>query len=367
MSAPRILVIGTGLIGTSIALGARGSGFEVFLDDPSPTTEALAVDMGAGEAWVEGSSSPDLVVVAAPPDVASGRVIEALLGFPSAIVTDVASVKSDIQHDVLVSGVPSENYVGSHPMAGRARSGAAFADKDLFYGHPWVLVPTERTGKNAVARVKKLAVELGAVPLTMTSKEHDEAVAYVSHVPQLVSSLLASRLLDAPTSALELAGQGLRDTTRIAASDPGLWTAIVAGNAGPIAKILHEIADDLHVTVERLEQYSAGRKAGAVGVVSDVVASGNRGVSRIPGKHGGAQRLWAEIEVLIPDRPGELGRLFSDFGQCHVNIEDLMLEHSAGKKFGLARIMVDPAAVVRAVSELERRGWRVVSSGEGSR
>lgn len=367
MSRPSILVIGTGLIGTSIALGARDMGFDVFLDDPSPTTQALAVDMGAGVAWSGGLGSPDLVVVAAPPDVAAARVIQALSDFPEAVVTDVASVKANIEKAVLASAAEPANYVGSHPMAGRARSGAAFADKDLFYGHSWVLVPTEYTCRNAVAKVKEFAVELGAVPLTMTSKEHDEAVAYVSHVPQLVSSLLASRLLDAPTSALDLAGQGLRDTTRIAASDPGLWTAIVAGNAGPIAHILREMADDLSVVVDRLEKYNAGDKAGVVGVVSDAVASGNRGVSRIPGKHGGAQRLWAEIEILVPDQPGELGRLFSDFGKCHVNIEDLMLEHSAGKKFGLARIMVDPAIVTKAVSQIERCGWRVVSAGEGSR
>lgn len=359
-----VLIIGTGLIGTSIALGLRALGFSVYLDDPSPTTLALTVDMGAGLAWDSSAPMPELVIVAAPPDVCAQQVTDALQRFPDAIVTDVASVKQAIADDVCQSDSDSKRYVGSHPMAGRARSGAAFADKDLFYGRPWVIVPTEQSTQEAVMIVRNLAIDLGAVPTQMDAHDHDTAVAYVSHVPQLVSSLLAARLLGAPSHALSLAGQGLRDTTRIAQSDPRLWTAIVAGNAGPIAAILHDLEDDLADAVERLEQYSQGSQVGAIGVISDIVAAGNRGVSRIPGKHGQAQRSWAEIEVLVPDRPGELGRLFTELGQAEVNIEDLTLEHAAGKKYGLARVQIDPASILTATEELEKRGWRVISVGE---
>lgn len=367
MSFERILVIGTGLIGTSVALGAKASGVDVYLEDPLPVTLALAVDMGAGQEWRSGCAEPDLVVIASPPDVAAERVIRALEEFPNAVVTDVASVKSIIAQEIADSGVDASRYVGSHPMAGRARSGAAFADKNLFYGHPWVIVPSQASTRSAVSLVRELAIELGAVPLEFAAEEHDRAVAFVSHVPQLVSSLLAKQLLDAPASALDLAGQGLRDTTRIAASDPALWTAIIAGNAGPVAQILRSLEENLSVLVERLDSFSLGEPTGAIGTVSDVVAAGNRGASRIPGKHGTAQQTWAELEVLVPDRPGELGRLFTELGECGVNIEDLVLEHSAGKKFGLARLMLDPGRIVAAAKDLESRGWRVVSAGEGRR
>lgn len=360
-----VLVWGTGLIGTSIALALKADGIEVYLRDISPTSLSLAVDMGAGIPIADVAlAQPSLVVVAAPADVAAECVVEALKEYPQAIVTDVASVKSAVEAGVEQSGATSDlpRYVGSHPMAGRSRSGASYAVADLFYGQPWVIVPTRFSDPAAVLAVRHLAVDLGAIPVEMGPADHDEAVAYVSHVPQLVSSLLAGRLLEATGTALELAGQGLRDTTRIAASDPRLWTAIVAGNAEPIARILDDFGDDLSVLVERLRRYSEGHP-GAVGIISEVITAGNRGRSRIPGKHGGAQRRWAELEVLVPDQPGELGRLFTEVGAAGINIEDLALEHAAGRRFGIATLMVDPADQLTAVDELENRGWRVINGG----
>lgn len=358
-----VLVIGTGLIGTSVALALRSHGVTVYLSDPSPTSLALASDMGAGTPLTQvPNPHPRLVVVAAPPDVAADCVVDALAEYPEAVVTDVSSVKVSISQAVADRAADKSRYVGSHPMAGRARSGSSFADKDLFYGQPWVIVPSADSSESSELTVRNLAVDLGGIPLRLAPEEHDVAVAYVSHVPQLVSSLLAARLLEAPGGALSLAGQGLRDTTRIASSDPRLWTAIISGNASPIAEVLSDLSADLARVVERLESFSEG-EAGAVGTVSEVMSRGNLGVSRIPGKHGQAQRRWAEVEVLVPDRPGELGRLFSDLAEAGVNIEDLALEHSAGKKFGLANISVQPGVQSHAVAELEQRGWRVISGG----
>lgn len=361
-----VLIVGTGLIGTSVALALRAAGVEVYLSDPSPTSLALARDMGGGTPINDAEAvSPQLVVVAAPPDVAAECIVEALVQYPSAVVTDVASVKAQIYEQVTQEASAAElrRYVGSHPMAGRARSGSSYADSDLFYGQPWVIVPHNTADPAATLLVRNLAVDLGAIPTELSPAEHDRAVAYISHVPQIVSSLLASRLLDAPEAALGLAGQGLRDTTRIAGSDPRLWTAIIAGNTEPIAAVLEDLHLDLEAMLERLQGFLEGNN-GAIGMISEVITAGNRGVNRIPGKHGQAQRRWSELEVLVPDKPGELGRLFSELGDAEINIEDLTLEHSSGKPFGLAQIMVDPAHEVTAVYELEKRGWRVISGGE---
>ncbi len=358
-----VLIIGAGLIGTSVALGLRERGVEVYLSDPSPTSLALAVDMGAGIPIGEmPEGAPQIVVVAAPPDVVADCVVAALETYPNAVVTDVASVKSGIVAAVAEHAVGLERYVGSHPMAGRSRAGSSFADKDLFYGQPWVIVPGAESTASAELTVRNLAVDLGGIPSRLDPEGHDVSVAYISHVPQLVSSLLASQLLDAPAEALGLAGQGLRDTTRIATSDPRLWTAIIAGNATPIAKVLSSLHEDLGELVSNLDRYVEGAP-GAVGVVSETISKGNLGVARIPGKHGRHQPRWGSLEVLVPDEPGELGRLFTDLGDASINIEDLSLEHSAGKKFGLANLMVQPDVQHRAVLELERRGWRVISGG----
>ena len=384
-TAGPVLIIGSGLLGASLGLALRAGGVRVYLEDASPTSLRLASDVGAGQAFGDvlaeagvrpsdcGSDTPSykapsIVVVATPPDVADRVIVESLLRFPDAIVTDVASVKDAVVADVL-AGLEREDcleaasrYVGSHPMAGRERSGAGAADADLFYGRPWVIVAHESTWPRAVLVARALATDVGAVPLEMNAGTHDHAVALVSHVPQLVSSMLAARLVDAPAQALGLAGQGLRDTARIAASDPRLWTAILAGNAGPVANILRELRSDLDDLLTHLDA-AAERplRGGSVGAINRVMTAGNQGVSRIPGKHGGAPSRYREIEVLIPDEPGALGRLFSELGEADINIEDLVLEHSAGAQAGVARVMIDPAVADRAVADLQQRGWRLIT------
>ena len=369
-----VLVVGTGLLGTSLALALSASGVAVQLSDTSPTSLALARDMGAGRVRSDGDEAPRLVVVATPPDVAASVVLAQLSAFPEAVVTDVASVKQRVVAEVRAyAGQEVRRYVGSHPMAGRERSGAGAADCDLFVGRPWVIV-AEGATPQAELVVRNLAVDVGATPLRMAAAEHDEAVAAVSHVPQLVSSLLAARLEELPESALALAGQGLRDTTRIAASDPRLWSAILVGNAGPVVGLLRALREDLDTLIGGIApaavdpaspDYTAAGRAqtiapGAVGAITDVMGRGNTGQARIPGKHGGAPRRYAEVQVLVPDTAGSLGRLFSDVGAAGVNIEDFAMEHSAGQSAGIAMLSVSPAAAQPLEETLEEGGWRVV-------
>lgn len=360
-----VLIVGTGLLGTSLALALRGAGVEVQLADTSPTSLALARDMGAGQPRGQGAPEPTLVVVATPPDVAGTVVAQALADHPGAVVTDVASVKARVAAQVAEAGGDLSRYVGSHPMAGRERSGASAADADLFVGRPWVVVAGQaKAGCELV--VRNLAVDVGATPVRMGAQEHDAAVAAVSHVPQLLSSLLAARLEDLPEAALGLAGQGLRDMTRIAASDPRLWAAIVVGNAGPVAKLLRAVRADLDQLLDGVSSLEAPGQPGdlvspgAAWAVSELMGRGNAGHDRIPGKHGGAPRRYAQVQVLVPDSPGELGRLFSDAGDAGVNIEDLALEHSAGQSVGLAQLCVEPSSARVLEEFLAQRGWRVV-------
>ncbi|BDH76779.1 prephenate dehydrogenase [Actinomyces naeslundii] len=370
-----VLIIGTGLLGTSLALALRTADVEVQLSDTSPTSLALARDMGAGTPHDKHSPEPQIVVVATPPDVTADVVVAQLSAHPNAVVTDVASVKERVVAEVRArAGAEARRYVGSHPMAGRERSGAGSADSDLFAGRPWVVVGQDSDPEAELA-IRNLAVDVGATPVRMGASEHDAAVAAVSHMPQLIASLVAARLEELGESALALSGQGLRDVTRIAASDPRLWSAIVVGNAGPVADLLRRISDDLSALITGIEaaacdpggpEYTAPGAAstiapGAVGAVTDVMTRGNAGRARIPGKHGGAPRRYAEVQVLVPDAAGELGRLFSDVGAAGVNIEDFSLEHSAGQSAGIALISVLPAAAQGLEEALDAKGWRVVA------
>ncbi|GAA4355452.1 prephenate dehydrogenase [Angustibacter luteus] len=354
-----VRVVGTGLVGTSVGLALTGHGIDVTLADPSPSAVALARDLGAGR--IDPDAGCDLVVVAAPPDVVADVVAAELAAHPDAVVTDVASVKSLPLQRLHTLGVDLSRYVGGHPLAGRERSGAVAARADLFTGRPWVLTPTAETSPAALEQVRATAQLLGATVSVMDAREHDEAVAIISHVPQVAASLVAARLRTASEQAVGLAGQGVRDVTRIAASDPHLWTQILAGNAGAVARALHALRDDLDAVLAAVDALGArpDDALGARATVAGFVAAGNEGHARIPGKHGSAPTVYVAVPVIVPDRPGELARLLRDVGDAGVNLEDLRIEHSEGRPVGLAEIDVLPAAAQTLVTALRQQGWSV--------
>ncbi|WP_432545984.1 prephenate dehydrogenase [Kineococcus sp. SYSU DK004] len=354
-----VRVVGSGLLGASAGLALRARGVDVVLEDTSPTAAALARDMGAGR-LASPDDDPAVVLVAAPPDVVAGVVADELAAHPRAVVTDVASVKGGLLTELRARGADLTRYVGGHPMAGRERSGAVAARSDLFAGRPWVVAAGPDAAPEAVTVVRRLALDCGGVPVDMPADEHDEAVAVVSHAPQVAASLVAARLRDAPERAVGLAGQGLRDVTRIAGSDPVLWAQILAANAGPVASVLEQVRDDLEEVVAALRSLEVDpTAAGARGRLARAVADGRAGRERIPGKHGSAPVVYATVVVVVPDRPGELARLLADVGSAGVNLEDLRLEHSEGQPVALASVDVVPAAAEPLEAALRERGWTV--------
>ena len=361
-----VRIIGTGLIGGSLGLALSRAGVEVQVEDASPGTAALAVELGVGALPGQDAPDPALVLVAAPPDVAAMLVDRALRSWPDALVADVASVKATVLEGLRLRARPEDlpRYIGAHPMAGREISGVIAARADLFLGRPFVIVPHEGTAARAVSVLRGLATEIGSVPTTMDAAAHDIAVAHVSHAPQVMSSLLAATLLQPSEPALGLAGQGLRDTTRIADSDPRLWVEILGANAGAVSQVLGGIQERLDEVIAALGtlQGDPDPGTGSRRALADLVAAGNRGVRRIPGKHGGATDAFATVVVLVPDRPGELARLLTEIGQIGVNLEDLRLEHELGRAVGLAHIAIDAAREDLLTRELAERGWRVAEA-----
>jgi len=354
----QVRIVGTGLLGASIGHALVGLGVDVVLADASRSALSLAIDYGAGRA-ASPDDAPGLVVVAVPPDATADVVAAELAAHPGAVVTDVASVKSSILLDLQAAGADLTRYVGSHPMAGRERGGAVSARSDLFIGHPWVIAAPEEA-VTAWRVVEDLALDLGAVPIRLDALRHDQAVALVSHLPQLVASILAKRLLTASDEAIALAGGGLRDTTRIAASDPALWVQILGANAGAVVGLLEDYRADLDAAIQALADTST---PGARRALAEIIAAGGAGVARIPGKHGTSKR-YASITVIVEDRPGELARLLTEIGNLGVNMEDLRLEHSPGIPVGLAEISVLPEAEAGLVADLTARGWRIGGVGE---
>ncbi|MFI1157957.1 prephenate dehydrogenase [Streptomyces sioyaensis] len=355
------LVIGTGLIGTSAALALHARGVQVFLEDHDQAQALTAAALGAGTA--EAPAEPvDLAIVAVPPAHVATTLADAMRRGVARAYLDVASVKGGPRRELEAMGCDLSGYLGTHPMAGKERSGPLAATADLFEGRPWVLTPTRDGNTEVLNLALELVALCRAVPVVMEADAHDRAVALVSHTPQLLSSLVAARLKSADETAVRLCGQGIRDVTRIAASDPGMWIDILSANPGPVADVLSEIAADLDETVRSLralESADEEKRGGGVLGIEDVLRRGNAGRDRVPGKHGAAPATYEIVAVYIGDQPGELARIFADAGRAGVNIEDVRIEHATGQQAGFIQLMVEPQAVPGLTAELRERGWSI--------
>jgi len=356
-----VAIIGTGLIGTSIALALREHGSSVWLADQDPAAARLAAHLGAGDllpAPGHGATA-DVAVIAVPPDAVADTLAAAQERGLARYYTDVASVKQLPVAQARDRGCDLASYVPGHPLAGREKHGPAAARADLFLGRSWALCPTPETSDEATATITSLVRACGAVPVRTDAAAHDRWVALVSHAPHLVAAAMAARLEEAPAEALDLAGQGLRDVTRVAAGEVGLWTQILAANAAPVAEVLAAVAADLAEAARLLAQEADG--GGQIGAksVAGLLDRGQAGVARIPGKHGGEPREFTVVQVVIPDRPGELTRLFDAAGTAGVNIEDVRIEHSPGLPVGVAELSVRPAEADTLLDALEKGGWPV--------
>ena len=345
MPLRHIRIVGSGLIGTSIGLGLVQRGVQVTMVDSDALSQKLARDL------VQSSSTevPDLILLATPiasirSALESERNTSVKLGF-----MDISSVKTKVKVDVTASGLTTTDFLPTHPMAGREVGGAESARADLFQGRPWI-VDSEGVDSNLVGAGRELIEILGAHAIEMKSAEHDQAVALVSHLPQLVASLLAGQLNGAKDDWLDLAGAGLRDTVRIAGSNPKLWREIISSNSEAIKPLLERlIADCSALLVDLKDEENVAR----------VISRGNEGRAKIPGKHGGKAREYTYLPIVIEDKPGQLAALFDECASAKVNVEDLSIEHSPGQFTGLITLALSESDSEKLSDHLRKKSWSV--------
>ena len=351
-SAPfqRVRIVGSGLIGTSIGLALVSRGVEVDMRDIDPRAELLARDLVKSQELKD----PELTIFALPSSSLSQALDSEFAINPGSKFIDIGSVKTKPILDVSRSSIPSKNFLATHPMAGREVGGAESARADLFQSRTWVYIPNDLEGNPIDPELLEyglwLISALGAIPVAMQATEHDRAVALISHLPQIVSSLLAGQLLSGERSALERSGAGLRDTTRIAASNATLWDEILSSNAPEIVPLLISLQNDLAALVEALNSNTS---------VSSFIEKGNQGRALIPGKHGGAAREYTYLPVVIEDKPGQLAALVSECAKANVNIEDLTIEHSPGQFTGLITLALSKNDADVLSAHLIGSGWNV--------
>lgn len=363
----RLLIVGTGLIGASLGLAVADPA-GVLLADSDPDSLAVALARGAGRVW-DGVERVEHVVLAVPPGAVTAALLRLQAGSVGATYSHVASAQSAVQAEVEASPADASSLCGSHPMAGRERSGPEAATSGLFTGRPWALCPSASTSPEALAATRQLALDCGAEPVELSAAEHDAAVALVSHLPQVAASAVAAQLLSGRTGPVRLAGPGLQDTTRIAASDPALWLTVLTQNAAAVAPLVRGLADELATAADALEGLAAqgaarpgvdrGHGADAA-AVADLLERGRRGRALVPVKRGERDAAFAPVAVAVTDRPGQLAGVLASAAQAGVNVEDVRVEHLAGRPRGVIELLVAASAVQDARRVLAAAGWDVV-------
>jgi prephenate dehydrogenase len=229
------------------------------------------------------------------------------------------------------------------------------AQLDLFRDRTWALCPVPQTGRPAQDAAAAVARLCGASVVTLQPQRHDELMARLSHLPQIVASILASEAADGlAETELSLAGLGLRDTTRLADSDAGLWASILEGNRAPVADGLDRLVRSLAELSQTLREGSADDVAVAV---KELLAAGQRGRRRLPAKVGQPTPDWIWVGVVVPDRPGELARLFDAVGAWAINVEDVRVEHSHEQPQGVLELAVRPPVAEPLTGRLQDAGW----------
>ena len=348
MPTGHFLIVGSGLIGTSIALALIGNGHTVELDDADAASLKLAKDL-VGKSHLQ--KTPDFVIVATPPDSIFETLKTKYELYPSAIFIDVGSVKNKLIREVEGFTELAEQFVGTHPMAGREFSGAASAQSDLFNGRAWIVVPTRNTHNEVLSSVTELIETLGATVYQMDGLAHDRLLARISHLPQALSTSLAGSLLDIG-SGMELSGQGLRDTTRLADSDPQLWSEIFIANQDAVLEAIEQFSSQLHKLKKAIASSDAKK-------IVEVFNEGKSGRSRVSGKHGAQPRNYVYLMIVIKDEPGALKKLFEECAEVRANIEDLSIEHSPKQETGLITLAFSQEDAQRVLEYLRKKQWKV--------
>ena len=248
----QLTILAPGLLGASVARAAKERGVArriVIWARRAETRLALGEQPWCSatcETPGEAVKDADLVVIAAPVDliVPLTRQIAPQLK-KGAVVCDVGSVKGEISRMGHEAMGGSAHFVGAHPMAGSEKSGWEHGSASLFEGRTCFVTPVESAHPDAVKRVVSFWRDLGAEVVTIDPDKHDEIVAHISHLPQVLASSLCAFLSARDPSWRNFAGGGLRDTTRIASSDPKLWKTILSENRDEVLRDLRDFQDEL--------------------------------------------------------------------------------------------------------------------------
>jgi prephenate dehydrogenase len=346
----RLAVVGTGLIGTSVALAAGRTGTSCRGFDTDPGVLQRAGGRGAIESassLAEAVADAELVVVAVPVGAAPSVVQEVLdAAGPDTAVTDVASTKRPL------ASLQDSRFVPGHPVAGGATGGPARAAADLFDEATWFLAPNEASAAESVALVERFVSSLGARTVRTDAAAHDRLLALTSHLPHALANLLMLRVAEAAAeddAPLAFAGASLREMTRLAGANPSVWSDIFLGNADEIAAALTGLRASLDELERALERGDRDR-------IETTIATAAQAREQLESfAYRTAPAQLNRIRIRVPDKPGVLARITQILGAAQINLEDFELRHVSPEYGGVLVILVAGADNAERARELLRR------------
>jgi prephenate dehydrogenase len=329
----RIAILGVGLIGGSIGLAARERGASVagFGRDPGRLERARelgAIDVAAGS-LDEALDGAEACFACAPVGALPEQVSAALAAAGSdCVVSDVGSTKA-----ALMGAVTDTRFVGGHPIAGAETAGVEHARADLFEGAVWYLTPHARSEGLLYERLHRFLRDLGARPVPVDPDTHDHLVAVFSHVPHVLSNLLASqgaaRLLG-KGEALRNVGPSFRDATRVAGANTAMWSDIYRANAGAIVAELEEYRRRLDDAIELL------RAGEGIESWNDEARAAHHALLEAEFPGGPVH----ELRIIVPNRPGIVAEVALALGTAGVNIVDMALAPAPDMKSGAMTLWI---------------------------
>ncbi|HLL57763.1 MAG TPA: prephenate dehydrogenase/arogenate dehydrogenase family protein [Rubrobacteraceae bacterium] len=345
-----LAIIGVGLVGGSVGLAARAAGWEVVgVDEPAVLAKAAGIGAVDRASTIKEARGADLVVLAAPISRVATLIGE--LAPTDALVTDVASTKMKIVGEAESRGL--RRFVGGHPMAGSQLAGVANAKGDLFKGARYFLTPTAKTAPEDYREVAQFVRELGAIPTAVDPEKHDLLMAALSHLPHLMAAALLKVASDISPEALSFAGPSFRDLTRVGASNPGLWSDILAENApalgealgafaGAMAQLGSEIKDREAIEERFWDARTAYEALGGILV----------------------EKSGENVEIAIPveNHPGVFAQVTTLMGSNSINILDLYVRHSNTERAALV-LTLDAEAALQARELLREAGFNAEIQG----
>jgi prephenate dehydrogenase len=346
----RLAVVGTGLVGTSVALAAGRGGTRSRGFDADSGVLKGAVARGAVEpasSLAQAVADAELVVVAVPVGAAPAVVQEVLDAVGGdVVVTDVASTKRPL------ASLADPRFVPGHPVAGGATGGPARAAADLFDAATWFLTPTDTSAAESVALVERFVASLGARTVRTDAEAHDRLLALTSHLPHALANLLMLRVAEAAAeddAPLAFAGASLREMTRLAGANAAVWSDIFLGNADEIATALGGLRASLDELQHSLQEGDRDR-------IEATIATAAAARERLESfAYRTAPAELNRIRIRIPDQPGVLARITQILGAAQINLEDFEMRHVSPEYGGVLVILVAGSDNAARARELLRR------------